>query len=61
VNLQPLQSNLKVLQEQQTQHKHSTVWRYSLTNSQRSGRSGRRESLRSFFVVLDVCREEFAA
>jgi hypothetical protein len=33
VNLQPLQSNLKVLQEQQTQHKHSMVWRYSLTNS----------------------------
>jgi len=25
VNLQPLQSNLKVLQEQQTQAKHSTL------------------------------------
>jgi hypothetical protein len=33
VNLQPLQSNLKVLQEQQTQDKHSMVWRCTLANS----------------------------
>jgi hypothetical protein len=35
VNLQPLQSNLKVLQEQQTQTKHSMVSSYTLVNSER--------------------------
>src|ERR1700677_2824671 len=33
VNLQPLQSNLKVLQEQQTQPEHSMIWGAGLTLS----------------------------
>src|SRR6202041_2537200 len=33
VNLQPLQSNLKVLQEQQTQPQHSMFWGAGLTLS----------------------------
>src|SRR5580698_4355588 len=38
VNLQPLQSNLKVLQEQQTQHKRSTVRTARLVKSAQSRR-----------------------
>ena len=61
MNLQPLQSNLKVLQEQQTQDKHSTVWRYSLTNSQRSGWLGLRENLGRLFTPFHACRKVLAA
>ena len=38
MNLQPLQSNLKVLQEQQTQLEHSMVWRDRLVKSECDGR-----------------------
>jgi hypothetical protein len=38
VNLQPLQSNLKVLQEQQTQTEHSMIWGVRLAKSECDGR-----------------------
>jgi hypothetical protein len=38
LNLQPLQSNLKVLQEQQTQTEHSMVWRLRLAKCECGGR-----------------------
>jgi hypothetical protein len=38
VNLQPLQSNLKVLQEQQTQLEHNMVWGLCIAKSECDGR-----------------------
>jgi hypothetical protein len=38
LNLQPLQSNLKVLQEQQTQTEHSMVWVVRIVKSECDGR-----------------------
>jgi len=38
LNLQPLQSNLKVLQEQQTQTEHSMLWGVWLAKSECDGR-----------------------
>src|SRR5579862_1137393 len=46
-NLQPLQTNLKVLQEQQTQAKHSMLSPSPLVNSPRRVRTQRRNSIAS--------------
>src|SRR5579862_1866961 len=54
-NLQPLQTNLKVLQEQQTQAKHSMVWPSPLVNSPLRGRAWIEE------ILLQVNRASEAA
>jgi hypothetical protein len=55
VNLQPLQSNLKVLQEQQTQTEHSMVWGLCIAKSECDGRMKVGDCLRGELHVAQVC------
>src|SRR5579862_8907037 len=58
-NLQPLQTNLKVLQEQQTQAKHSTLSPSPLVNSPKCGRARLEEYCCSKIARVKHERERF--